>query len=103
MRRAARRRLESVSIFDGLPDTAGPDDPESAAISAEQHALLRRAIDALPQAEREAVVMRIYGGLKFEQIAETLNEPLPTVASRYRRALETLSQRVRPAMEASHE
>ncbi|MCX5682877.1 MAG: sigma-70 family RNA polymerase sigma factor [Planctomycetota bacterium] len=102
-RAAARHRLESVSIFEGLPDPAGPDNPETSAISAEQHALLKRAVDALPPAEREAVVMRIYGGLKFEQIAEALGEPLPTVASRYRRALETLSQRVRPAMEASHE
>ena len=108
-RAAVRRRLESVSIFNGLPPAAAPatgrspDDPEAVAITAEQHARLRQAVDALPQPEREAIVMRIYGGLRFEQIAEALDEPLPTVASRYRRALETLSRRVRPAMEASHE
>ena len=102
-RTAVRHRLESASIFSGLPAAGSPDDPGEAAISAEQHAKLKQALDALPQPEREAIVMRIYGGLKFEQIAETLDEPLPTVASRYRRALDTLSRRVRPAMEASHE
>jgi len=108
-RAVTRHRLESASIFNGMPAASGPatsrspGDPEAEAITAEQHARLRQAVDDLPQAEREAIVMRIYGGLKFEQIAEALDEPLPTVASRYRRALETLSRRVRPAMEASHE
>ena len=102
-RAAVRHRLESTSIFNGLPAAGGPADPGTAAITAEQHERLRLAVDALPQAEREAIVMRIYAGLKFEQMAETLGEPLPTVASRYRRALEMLSRRVRPALEASHE
>ena len=109
-RAATRRRLESASIFNGLALSPaslaageGTSGPQAAAITAEQHERLRGAVDALPQADRETVVMRIYGGLTFEQMAEALGEPLPTVASRYRRALETLSRRVRPAMEASHE
>jgi RNA polymerase sigma-70 factor (ECF subfamily) len=96
-RAAARRRLESASIFNGLapPPTSlaageGTADPQAAAITAEQHERLRRAVDTLPQADRETVVMRIYGDLTFEQMAEALSEPLPTVASRYRRALERL-------------
>ena len=102
-RTAARRRLESASIFDGMPPAAGPEDPAAAAITAEQHARLRQAVDALPQPEREVVVMRVYGDLKFEQIAEALDEPLPTVASRYRRALDTLSRRVKAVVEAPNE
>jgi RNA polymerase sigma-70 factor (ECF subfamily) len=108
-RTAARRWQESASIYEVMPAAAGPtsgggpEDPAAAAISAEQHARLRRAVDALPQPEREVVVMRIYGGLKFEQIAEALDEPLPTVASRYRRALDTLGRRIKAVMEAPHE
>jgi RNA polymerase sigma-70 factor (ECF subfamily) len=102
-RAAVRHRLESTSIFNGLPAAGGPADPGTAAITAEQHEKLRLAVDALPQPEREAIVMRIYAGLKFEQMAEAMGEPLPTVASRYRRALEMLSRRVGPALEASHE
>ena len=102
-RAAVRHRLETASIFGGFQAAAHTDDPAGAAITAEQHARIRQAVDALPQPEREVVAMRVYGGLKFEQIAEALDEPLPTVASRYRRALDTLSRRVRPAMEASHE
>jgi RNA polymerase sigma-70 factor (ECF subfamily) len=39
---------------------------------------------------REVVVLKIWGGLTFEKIAETLGIPLNTAASRYRYALEDL-------------
>jgi RNA polymerase sigma-70 factor (ECF subfamily) len=110
MRRTATRRWqESASIYDGMPPAVGPatgrgqENPAAAAITAEQHARLRQAVDALPQPEREVVIMRVYGDLKFEQIAEALDEPLPTVASRYRRALDTLSRRVKAVVEAPNE
>jgi RNA polymerase sigma-70 factor (ECF subfamily) len=91
-RSATRHRLESASIFNGFPAAAagGPGDPQTAVITAEQYEHMRRAVDALPQPEREAVIMRIYGDLTFDQMAEALGEPLPTVASRYRRAIERL-------------
>lgn len=97
-RGAARERAESASIYGGRAA-----DPQADVIAAEQHARLRRAVDALPQPEREAVVMRVYGNLTFDQMAEALDEPLPTVASRYRRALHTLGRRMRPVVEPSHD
>ena len=56
--------------------------------------MLRRAVDELPDDQREAVVLRIYGQLSFEQMAEAVGEPLPTVASRYRRALASRRMRM---------
>lgn len=79
----------AASIYDGV---AGPASAE--AVAAETATALRRAVDDLPDDQREAVVLRIYGQLTFEQMAETLGEPLATVASRYRRALEALRQRM---------
>ena len=78
-----------TSIYDVDPVT-----PDSVAIDAERRQCVRRAVDALPTRQREAVVMRLYAGLTFRQIAEILGEPLQTVASRYRRALEQIRQSV---------
>jgi RNA polymerase sigma-70 factor (ECF subfamily) len=52
--------------------------------------LLQTALARLSHDQREAVVLRIWGGLTFAQIAETLGESINTVAARYRYALEAL-------------
>ena len=91
-------RLASVSIFNGQPE-----DPATTAADAERHRMIRQAVDELPEAEREAVVMKVYGGLTFDEIARIRGEPLPTVASRYRRALEKLGRMVKGLAEPSHE
>jgi RNA polymerase sigma-70 factor (ECF subfamily) len=88
-----RRRRESagapVSIFNGRAP-----DPLDDAIGAERDRRIRDGVESLPEAEREAVVLRVYAGLTFEQMAEVLGEPLGTVASRYRRAIERLKGRI---------
>lgn len=48
---------------------------------------LEAAVQALPVHLREVVLLKIWGGLTFRDIAETLGLPLPTAASRYRYAL----------------
>lgn len=83
--RPAGPEVENVSIYDGR-------DPRDCAIDAERQLLVQQAIESLGDEQREAVVLKIYGELTFEQMATVLNEPLPTVASRYRRALETLEE-----------
>jgi RNA polymerase sigma-70 factor, ECF subfamily len=92
----ARRQRRSVgvpaSLFDG-----GRFDPACNALEAERSRLVRSAIDALPLLQRQAVVLRLYAGLTFQQMADTLHESLPTVASRYRRALE----RIKTALQGS--
>ena len=95
---AAARKLERVSIYDCLPA-----DPAAQAVSTEAHHLVRDAIDALPGAEREALVMKTYAGLTFDQIARALGEPLQTVASRYRRALARLARQLKGNGESSDE
>jgi RNA polymerase sigma-70 factor (ECF subfamily) len=46
----------------------------------------------LPDGQRQAVLMKIYGGMTFAEIAEVTGEPLQTIASRYRRALVRLQE-----------
>jgi RNA polymerase sigma-70 factor (ECF subfamily) len=48
------------------------------------------ALDAVPLRMREVVLLHLAEGLTFEEIARILKEPMNTVKSRYRRALEAL-------------
>jgi len=91
-----RRRRADAPTPDGLFDMEGREDgdPVLRASEAERDELLRAALDELPERQREVVVMRIYGGLTFEQMSQALDEPLSTVSSRYRRALDQLRKSV---------
>lgn len=80
-----------AELFRPIPPEAAADPARDAA-AAEQQRLLQEAVKKLPSAQREAVLLRIWAGLTFEQMSKTLNEPLGTVASRYRRALNNLKQ-----------
>lgn len=88
--RRRRRPLRADSIY-----TRQSRDPADEAGDAEQQALIRQAVESLPEDQRQAVILRIYAGLTFEQMGRVLAQPLPTVAARYRRALERLKQRCR--------
>jgi RNA polymerase sigma-70 factor, ECF subfamily len=57
---------------------------------------LQSALSELPTEQREAVVMRIWGGMTLEEVAEATGAPLNTAASRYRYALEKLRERLKP-------
>lgn len=92
-RKSGRRDAAMASIFNGHQyKTADNKDPAQHALESERAESLRRAIDALPDPQREIVVMKAFGHLTFDQIAATLDEPINTVASRYRRALGRLRE-----------
>jgi len=63
-------------------------------LSAERDRLLAESINALPREMREAVVLRAFAGLSFAQIARVVDAPLATIATRYRRALDRLRERL---------
>ena len=56
----------------------------------ERKQALLRALDRLPNAQKEVLTLKIWGELTFDEIARTLDESLNTVASRYRYALKKL-------------
>lgn len=51
---------------------------------------LEKALAELPEDQREVFVMRQVSGLKFREISDILDCPLPTVKSRMRYAIEAL-------------
>ena len=55
---------------------------------------MKQIINGLKEKQREVVIMKAYGGLTFEEIADILDEPLSTISSRYIRTLEKLKDEV---------
>lgn len=87
--KAAKQSASPVSLYNGRHN-----DPAGELIGDEAAKRLRDAVDSLPDAQRQAVVMKVYAGLTFDQIAEASGEPLSTVSSRYQRALVRLRQTI---------
>jgi RNA polymerase sigma-70 factor (ECF subfamily) len=56
--------------------------------------LVRRAIDALPEEQREVVILKEYQGLTFLEIAQALDVPVSTVKTRLYRGLGQLRLRL---------
>jgi RNA polymerase sigma-70 factor (ECF subfamily) len=53
----------------------------------ERHLLIHKAMNQLPAIYREVVTLKVWGGLTFAEIAESLEIPANTAASRYRYGL----------------
>ena len=66
------------------------DGPDRGVIADEEDRRLAAAVEALPDEEREVVVLYVHGSLGFAQVAEVVGASLSTVHGRYRRALERL-------------
>jgi RNA polymerase sigma-70 factor, ECF subfamily len=62
----------------------------------ERAAQIEEAMKKLPDYYREVLTLKIWGELTFEQIAETLDIPMNTAASRYRYALQNLRRILTP-------
>jgi RNA polymerase sigma-70 factor (ECF subfamily) len=57
---------------------------------------LQVALAALPEEQREVVVMRIWSGMTLDEVAAATGVSLNTVASRYRYALQKLREKLKP-------
>jgi RNA polymerase sigma-70 factor (ECF subfamily) len=94
---AIRRR----NARDKYHERFGAEEPPlfaSAAAADEQsfRMALSSALGELPPEQRAVVHLKLWEGLTFEQIAEALEIPMNTAASRYRYGIDKLRERLRP-------
>ena len=94
-----KKRKEDAIIFlhdrdDHWLDTGVEDDEEAQ--------LLRAAVDSLSDKLREVLTLKIWGGLTFQEIAESMAISPNTAASRYRYAVEQLQRKLETYEQERH-
>jgi len=94
-RRGTREKYHEEFSAEPEKIFAPTDDPDEAALRDE----LTGALAELPAGQRAVVHLKLWEGLTFEQIAEALDIPPNTAASRYRYGLDKLRERLRPLYE----
>jgi RNA polymerase sigma-70 factor, ECF subfamily len=94
-----RRRVSPALLLD---DEAGPTpaasdaSPMDAAIATETAVLVNQAIQQLPPQQRAVVVLRVWEGLSYAQIAEVIGCTEPTARSHMHHGLAALRKYLEP-------
>ena len=98
---AARRRPMDVELdmqdpeqYDLHAKLKETDTPEGVTMSHELHAVVEKAIEALPEDLRTAIVLRELDGMSYEEIAQTMDCPVGTVRSRIFRARDAIGKKI---------
>lgn len=80
-------------------EPAGPQrNPSDTAVAVETAALVTRAVARLPERQREVVVLRVWEGLSYADIAAVLRRSEGTVRSHMHHALAGLREYLEPRM-----
>jgi RNA polymerase sigma-70 factor (ECF subfamily) len=92
LRRQGARPEQHSTPWDDLPLSAHPrtDGPERAAEFALRRDQVRGAIIQLPDEQREVLALAYYGGYTQREIADATGQPLGTVKTRVRLAMQKL-------------
>ena len=98
---AQRRRPTDIELDLQDPEQYGlhaklkeTDTPEGVTLSQELQETLERAIAALPDDLRTAIILRELDGMSYEEIAQTMDCPVGTVRSRIFRARDAIGKKV---------
>jgi RNA polymerase sigma-70 factor, ECF subfamily len=92
-RRRSQRDKSNV-LFDELTHDAKVEAPnaEDRMVDADRMVALRNCIEALPEDQREVLILREFEEMSYKQIAETTSLPVGTVMSRLARARQRLDE-----------
>ena len=83
LRREERHAALSEEEWDAIP-------AQECELDADERTLLQQALASLADEERRIVLLHAVTGMKHREIAELLELPLPTVLSKYHRALKKM-------------
>jgi RNA polymerase sigma-70 factor (ECF subfamily) len=92
--------IEDVENFDDGGEMRTMDTPETAMMTKQIAETVNETVASLPEELRTAITLREIGGLSYEEIATLMQCPIGTVRSRIFRARETISEKLRPLVDA---
>ena len=93
LRARGRRREESIAQIGGLADLESPaPDPLQVTEGSERRSHVLAAIRELPDEQREVLELGYFQGLSQTEIADVTSQPLGTVKTRMRLAMQKLRE-----------
>jgi len=87
---AGGRATDRLKIVAGRDEARPEEQPAPSAERDEARRIVRAALDALPESQREAVVLAYWGGLTAGEIAARSGVPIGTAKSRVRLGLQRM-------------
>ena len=103
--RSTRRRVargetyDEGAVLDELPGGGDWSRPDHEAVAAEERVLVREAVATLPRKLMEALSLREFEGLAYQEIAEVMGANLGEVKTWIHRGRKKLGVRLRPILE----
>jgi RNA polymerase sigma-70 factor, ECF subfamily len=100
-RRSVRPDQYAVDWEDAIPDPVSPEhNPQEFAEISQQRERVQAALAQLPADQRQALTLAYFNGYTQRQIAEVLKQPLGTIKTRLRLALQKLRDFLRDEQNA---
>lgn len=91
-----RKRRPETALRSLSSDELGPERDRAPGFPMDLSLAVTAALDRLNPEQREAVVLKIYEGFKFDEMAEVIGCPVSTVKSRLYTALDLLKAELAP-------
>ncbi len=85
-----RKRKEHLPLDDYLVKASELEQPEESALADEEILELKKCMEQLSQEQRDVILLRYFGDLKYQQIAQVLGKKDATVKTMGYRALQKL-------------
>lgn len=102
--RRRKRRPETPTAHDAFGGLEDAVDVEDTVIRDQTELELRAAMECLTEAQRDVLLLRIFGGLKIEEVAQAIGRREGAVKALQRRGLEALRRELdgRGVIEAAY-
>ena len=89
-RNKAKRRRRSIGLDEAAPVVSDSNRPDTSAMFGEQSRQLSWSLAQLPYQQREVLILHLYSGMKFAEIASSHGVSINTAQGRYRYAFDKL-------------
>lgn len=90
----------ALTLYEDVPASAAKPQTDCQLEEEESRQHIQAAVRKLPAEQSEVVVLKIWEGFTFAEIADLVGESSNTVASRYRYALEKLTRQLQTFSDA---